>query len=339
MRIELVISAAVHTVVLVASAVALPSAEAYKIKEPPPLPVELFTVDEFTQLAGKKTEKEPIVNAPAVEKAPEPIEIPKPTPPKAVEAEPTPPPQKVAAVEPPPEPAPPEPIEVLPPEPLPLPEPVVKTQPEKVPLPEPVAAPEPAPEPVPEPEPAPEPEPEVVKAPPPTSTAPTPQRKPKPPKSAKASAKKKPAKKKPTFNADKIAALLNKVQDDDAGPKPVAAAGRAEDGRSDVSGLDLVVTQSEMRYLQNQMQRCWNPPVAVANAASLNVKVEVRFKRNGQLEAKPVVINSGGEGFEVAANAAVRAVQQCQPYDLPAEKYDNWHQVIVNFDPQFMLGG
>jgi len=327
MRYEFIISAAVHTVVLVATAVALPSAEVFKIDEPPPVPVEIFTIDEFTQLSAKKTEIEPERNAPAVEQEVKPEEpVPVIKPPKVVEPE-APPPPKVAALEP-----PPPPIEVAPPETLPL------AEPEPEPEPEPVAAPEPTP--APEPEPA-KPEPKVVETPPPppAATAPAPRKKPKPPK--KVAKKKAPIKakpKKPAFDPDKIAALLNKVQDD-AGPSPVQTAGRVEDAANNVSGLDLVVTQSEMRYLQNQMQRCWNPPVGVANAASLNVKVEVRFNLNGQLQAAPVVLNSGGEGFDVAANAAVRAVQQCQPYDMPAEKYDNWQQVIVNFDPQFMLGG
>ncbi|VAW13571.1 hypothetical protein MNBD_ALPHA09-1753 [hydrothermal vent metagenome] len=339
MRIELGISAVIHTVILVAGAVALPSAVALKTKEPPPLPVEIFTVAEFTKLAARKTEIEPERNAPAVETEVEPEEPPPIVvdPPKAVEPE-TPPPAKVAALEP-----PPAPIEALPPEPLPLPEPEVVAEPEPEPEPEPVPEPEPEPAAAPEPapQPAPEPEPKIVEAPPPpTAAAPAPRKKPKPPKIAKAPKKNKPPKaaKKKTFNPDKIAALLNKVQDD-AGPSPAPAAGRLDDGARDISGLDLVITQSEMRYLQNQMQRCWNPPVGVANAASLNVKVEVRFDRGGRLEARPVVLNSGGEGFDVAANAAVRAVLQCQPYDMPAEKYDNWRQVIVNFDPQFMLGG
>lgn len=322
MRIEIGISAALHTALLVASAVALPSAEAFNAEEPAPVPVEIFTVAEFTKLAGKRTETPPEITAPAAPEPPKAVEPPKivEAPPKPAKTE-APPPVKIAALKPPPLPAT---VEVLPPQPLPLAEPVARPEPE----PEPVAAPEP--------EPIPEPEPEVAKVPPPSPAinAPAPRKKPKPPKTAKPKPKKKRE-----FNPDKIAALLNKVQDDNAGPKPAPAAGRTDDGATDVSGLDMIVTQSEMRYLQTQMQRCWNPPIGVADAASLNVKVEVRFNRVGRLEAAPVVLNSGGEGFEVAANAAVRAVQQCQPYDMPAEKYDNWHQVIVNFDPKFMLGG
>ena len=334
MRIEIVISAAAHTALLVASAVALPSAEAYKIDEPPPLPVEIFTLDEFTQLAAKKTEIEPEKNAlakPEAVEPPEPVE----EPPREVEAEK--PPQQVAALE--PEPAPVA-VDVAEPIPLPFLEQATPPAPEPEPAPEPIAAPEPAP--LPEPEPVQPPEPEIVETqpPPPVAAAPAPRRKPKVPKSAQKKPEKKVVKKKkPEFNPDKIAALLNKVQDDTGGPSPTPPAGRVEDGRNDLSGLDLVVTQSEMRYLQTQMQRCWNPPVGVANAADLNVRVEVRFSQNGELSGLPVVLNTGGEGFDVASNAAVRAVQQCQPYDMPVEKYDNWRQVIVNFDPKFMLGG
>jgi hypothetical protein len=34
------------------------------------------------------------------------------------------------------------------------------------------------------------------------------------------------------------------------------------------------------------------------------------------------------------ALAAQRAVQQCGPYTLPAEKYESWRQVDVTFDPR-----
>jgi hypothetical protein len=30
-------------------------------------------------------------------------------------------------------------------------------------------------------------------------------------------------------------------------------------------------------------------------------------------------------------------VLKCQPFNLPAEKYDTWSEVIFNFDPSEML--
>ena len=40
--------------------------------------------------------------------------------------------------------------------------------------------------------------------------------------------------------------------------------------------------------------------------------------------------------FQAAADSAVRAVFQCQPYELPSEKYALWRDMILNFDPSDM---
>jgi colicin import membrane protein len=41
----------------------------------------------------------------------------------------------------------------------------------------------------------------------------------------------------------------------------------------------------------------------------------------------------------VAAESALRAVRRCQPYTMPAAKYDIWRDVEVTFDPRDMFGG
>ena len=79
--------------------------------------------------------------------------------------------------------------------------------------------------------------------------------------------------------------------------------------------------------------------MAVAGAENLAVKVKLNLRRDGSLAGAPIVLNTGPTGFRVAADAAVRAVNQCAPFDMPGEKFDAWAEVIVNFDPRFMLGG
>ena len=37
------------------------------------------------------------------------------------------------------------------------------------------------------------------------------------------------------------------------------------------------------------------------------------------------------------AGSAKRAVLRAQPYQLPADKYASWSEVIVNFDPSQMF--
>lgn len=333
MRVSLALSFIAHTALLVASVVALPAATPLRVEEPPPVPVEILTLDEFTKLTSKKTEVEKKPVPKPVKKV---VEKPKPKPkkpPKKV-VEPVVEPKTVAAVIkelPVPEPAP-----VAPPEP-PKPEP---------PKPEPVAKPLPAPEPAPQPiaEPAPKPKVEPKKPVEKANTPPAPRVKPKPPKKI---AKKKPRKPKvvkkkkkpkPKFNADRIAALLNKLPGDPQEAAP-ETSGRSKESTLRVASLDQLVTRSEMEYLRQQISRCWSPPVGIEGAENLAVKVKLNLRRDGSLAAAPIVLNTGPTGFDVAADAAVRAVNECAPFDMPGEKFDAWAEVIFNFDPRFMLGG
>ena len=80
-----------------------------------------------------------------------------------------------------------------------------------------------------------------------------------------------------------------------------------------------------MDALRGQVQRCWNIPAGAADA--------------GEIEGRQEIISGGGAaGIErAAAESARRAVLQCAPYTLPADKYETWAEVIVNFDPSEMF--
>jgi hypothetical protein len=42
--------------------------------------------------------------------------------------------------------------------------------------------------------------------------------------------------------------------------------------------------------------------------------------------------------YRTAARAAVRAVEECSPLPLPAEKHEVWKDFIFHFDPDFISG-
>lgn len=176
--------------------------------------------------------------------------------------------------------------------------------------------------------------------------APTPKPKPKkvvkkkpvPKKVAKTSP---PAKKKQKdFDPDRIAALLNKVPD--SGPKTTAAVPKKKPqpakGRSD--GKDLAMTFNEIDALRAKISQCWNPPVGGLGADAIKVKLRLQLSEQGALTRAPEVVNRAGSPFfQAAADAAVRAVMLCQPYQLPEKKYALWRDMILNFDPREMFGG
>jgi outer membrane biosynthesis protein TonB len=194
-------------------------------------------------------------------------------------------------------------------------------------------------------EPEPKPKPQEKKADTSKPAAPKPEaKKPeeKPAKQKEAEAPpKKPAPPKPKrdFNTDRIAALLNKIPDaaseaapvlpsDDPAPKKV---------RGQSNGTEMTMSVNEIDALRARIAQCWSPPPGGLGAEQIVVKLRMKLNEDGTLVGYPTVANSGGSSFfQAAADSAVRAVYQCQPYTLPSDKYALWRDMILNFDPSDM---
>lgn len=313
MRWSVTTSFVLHTAVLLACVVALPSAKTLDTVMPPSVPVELLSLSDLSQrqavskdapekpaekVAPPKPEEDVQKAKPKPEPAPKPTEAAKAP---APAPEPTPKPAKQAEAETPPKPADPEP------------EPVVAK-----------------PEPQPEPEKVPEKKAEA-------QPAPKPKAKPKPPAPKVAETKKK---QEPEFNPDDIAALLNKIPDAQSAAQdtPVDPGQPLRAEQTSMIGSDNAITADEREWLRSQIQRCWSPPTGVMEASDLVVRLRIAFNIDGSVAGDPQVANSSGSPlFRVAADAAVRAVLRCQPYQMPQEKYDSWRDVILNFDPSHMF--
>jgi outer membrane biosynthesis protein TonB len=162
---------------------------------------------------------------------------------------------------------------------------------------------------------------------------------PKKPEPKKEVAEKKPTQEQPKFDADRIAALLDKRQ-----PQRLAAAGNTLSSMPSLgtaTGSAPKLTMNEIDALRARIQQCWNPPAGAADAKDLIVEVRIRFNQDGSLAAAPTVSNRGSSSyFQVASESALRAVVRCAPYTfLPAAKYDAWKDVEVTFDPRDMYRG
>jgi len=149
------------------------------------------------------------------------------------------------------------------------------------------------------------------------------------------------AEKKRDVNVDRMAALLNKIPD-------AAREARTEDAPQDMprkkvkgqsSGREMTMAVNEIDALRAKIAQCWNPPPGGLGADAIIVKLRLQLNEDGSLIGYPTVANSGfSPFFQAAADSAVRAVYQCQPYELPAEKYAVWRDMILNFDPRQMYG-
>ena len=158
-----------------------------------------------------------------------------------------------------------------------------------------------------------------------------PQPKPLPPK--------KPVPQQPKFDADKIAALLDKRD-----PQRQAATGDVLNNNPSLgvaSGTSAMLSQSELDALRARLRDCWNPPAGANNDAKLYVVLRVFFKKDGSVAREPVPIEGSASASGPAlAESAKRALLRCQPFTmLRPDHYDKWKDIEIKFDMQDMFGG
>jgi outer membrane biosynthesis protein TonB len=165
---------------------------------------------------------------------------------------------------------------------------------------------------------------------------------PKPAKPKQAAVPKKPAPapdKKPGNETDRVAALLNKIPNAANEPAPVLPADEARPSKvkGQSNGTEAAMSVNEIDALRARIAQCWNPPPGGLGADQIVVKLRLQLNQDGTLVGYPTVANSGSSPFfQPAAESAVRAVFQCQPYALPSDKYELWRDMILNFDPSEM---
>lgn len=166
------------------------------------------------------------------------------------------------------------------------------------------------------------------------------EKKPAKPKAADAAPKKPAPKKEPKrdFNTDRIAALLNKIPDASEEPVPVIPEEETpKKVRGQSNGSEMTMSVNEIDALRARIAQCWSPPPGGLGAEQIVVKVRLKLNQDGTLVGYPTIANRGSSPFfQAAADSAVRAVFQCQPYSLPPEKYALWRDMILNFDPSDM---
>jgi outer membrane biosynthesis protein TonB len=149
--------------------------------------------------------------------------------------------------------------------------------------------------------------------------------------------RKPPQKQQPKFDADKIAALLDKRD-----PQRNAATGmeaNAAPTLGTAKGMAAQLSQSEIDALRARLMALWSPPVGVKDPSELIVNVTVRLRRDGRLAAPPFArVGSNSVAAQASRDSAVRAVLTGQPFDmLKPEHYENWKEIELTFDPKDMF--
>ena len=108
---------------------------------------------------------------------------------------------------------------------------------------------------------------------------------------------------------------------------------------------EVVALEDRARALARaHLRRCWRMPIDLPDPDRLIVTVEFTLNRNGTLNGQPRVTSPRNYTFDpamrTAAEAALRAVRQCDPYPFPddpvvGEHYDIWRETEFTFRPSF----
>jgi len=126
-----------------------------------------------------------------------------------------------------------------------------------------------------------------------------------------------------TFDQSKIAALLDKRD-----PSRQAATGdtlnsNAALGLSKGRAADNSATWGSM--FQSQVERCWKKPYGGIESQNPEAAFTIRLKRDGTLEGMPLPEGTPATPYlRVYQESALRAIIECQPYNLPAAYFEEW---------------
>jgi colicin import membrane protein len=153
-------------------------------------------------------------------------------------------------------------------------------------------------------------------------------------------------KKKKQQQADRLAALLDKDPTRKGAPNsatqpqnptdytgPTAGAAEGDAPRLSVREQDLLRAQ-----ISAQLRQCWKLPGGGGGIETMVVTLRWRLFPDGSLDGEPALeAPQSGPVYQIAAEAAMRAVKACSPFTLPADRYWAWKSIIWDFDPREML--
>lgn len=101
-----------------------------------------------------------------------------------------------------------------------------------------------------------------------------------------------------------------------------------------VSDKPTTLPKEELSALSAQAKRCWKIPAGWTNPSQVSVTVRFRLNRDGTVNGTPTVVEfPASELGKAAAVDAIRAVLECDPFELPGDKYDQWNEVQLRFEP------
>jgi hypothetical protein len=112
---------------------------------------------------------------------------------------------------------------------------------------------------------------------------------------------------------------------------------------ADVSGASrerMAKLTEGVKEFKAQVRKCFVLPPGIAANQRMQTIIRIRLKKDGTLADEPELIAAPPppRGPPLVASAT-RAVRQCAPYGgMPADKYQEWKVLDIDFSPDQMMG-
>ncbi|HXB81346.1 MAG TPA: protein TolA [Bradyrhizobium sp.] len=149
------------------------------------------------------------------------------------------------------------------------------------------------------------------------------EKKPKPPVQAATPPQPQQKPKERTFDQSKIAALLDKRDPSRQATTGETLNSNAALGLAKGRAADNSATWGSL--FKAQVERCWKKPYGGIESQNPEAAFTIRLKRDGTLEGMPVPEGTPATPYlRVYQESALRAIIECQPYNLPAAYFDEW---------------
>ncbi len=161
------------------------------------------------------------------------------------------------------------------------------------------------------------------------------------PSKSKKQADKKKTKTKP--KEDDFMSVLNSLE-----KMPAHQESKSKDTKktknANPAGNDITdtLTLSELDALRAQLSRCWALPAGAREAEGLIVEIKVTMNPDATVQQTKIMNESKMSKdpfFQTAAESARRALLDpaCSPLLLPANKYNEWREFKITFNPKEMF--
>jgi hypothetical protein len=96
------------------------------------------------------------------------------------------------------------------------------------------------------------------------------------------------------------------------------------------------VETGDIAKFRDHLKTCSILPAGIAPTDKVRIVVRAAFIPDGNLRTAPILIEASASAKgPLLMQAAIKALQQCQPYAvLPADKYNEWKVLDLSFTPQ-----